>query len=84
MPMDHSFLVAVVLHSEPLHVFKCDLAFVVPVEDALVAGDISGSRVELLVHGAIEVHQHLPCCDRLQNAILVIVVHLKNLSSYGW
>jgi hypothetical protein len=77
-----SFLIAVVLDCKAFHVFKGDLALVITVEDALVGGDVGSSGVELLVHGAVEVHQHLARSDRLQNSVLVIVVHLEQLPNW--
>lgn len=78
--MGGSLLVAVVLDDKALHVLEGDLALVIAVEDALVGGDVGSSGVKLLVQGAVEVHQHLAGCDGLEDAVLVIVIHLEDLS----
>lgn len=72
-----SFLVAIILVGEPLHVLKSDLALVVPIEYSLVGCDVGGSGVELLVHGAVEIHEHLASSDGLQHSVFVIIVHFK-------
>lgn len=77
--MDGSLLVAVVLGHESLHIFEGDLPFIITVENALVGGDVGRSGVELLVHSTVEVHQHLACCDRLQHAVFVVIIHLEDL-----
>lgn len=81
--MDGSLLVAVVLGDEPLHVFEGDLALVIAVEDALIGGDVGGSGVKLFVHGAVEIHEHLASSDGLEDAVFVVIIHLKDLSEEG-
>jgi len=79
--MARSLLVAVILDCKAFHVLKGDFSLIVTIEDALVGSNISCGGMELLVHGPIEVHQHLASSDRLQDTVLVVVVHLEQLSN---
>mgnify|MGYP007104987246 CR=1 FL=1 len=74
---DQSIFVAVVFDGESFHIFEGDFAFVVAIEDAVVAGDVGGGGVEFFVHGAVEIHKHFTCGDGFKDSVFVVVIHVE-------
>ena len=75
--VERSIFVAVVFDGESFHIFEGDFAFVVAIEDAVVAGDVGGGGVEFFVHGAVEIHKHFTCGDGFEDSVFVVVIHVE-------
>lgn len=53
-----SLFIAIVFDNKPLHIIKGYFALIVSIEYSLIGCYVSGSGVELFIHGSIQIHQH--------------------------
>lgn len=54
----------------------CDLSLADRIENSGIRGDVCGRRLELLVHGLVQIHKHLPGSYDLDVSLAICVVPL--------